>query len=227
MLGDNGCLTPSRKNKTLFDDNMLNWHNDILVNDEAKWQHTLPLLREKPPLLFMEHKSLDFRLLEIEQVDTLLSGTSKHIDDALGTIIPFATTYRGDSYAFYPKLIKNGNMPIILAYHSSNCAVVLAQNLNDFIFRFMLEASVELNMNVSDEEGFRTALFAMLNSHKKYLTQKRIDILTHVYNSSISEYHLKKLMIPYRYMGFISREKIDSILKTEISFDLLDEELIF
>ncbi|RZL33607.1 MAG: hypothetical protein EOP00_32685, partial [Pedobacter sp.] len=93
-------------------------------------------LKDKPTLLCY---AVDFEQLTINQIDNQLENKPDYWKEDL-RLIPFAQTGGGEWYAFYYDLAENENVPIVLLKRAMN-GVVLAKNLEDFIFRMILETA--------------------------------------------------------------------------------------
>ncbi len=112
-------------------------------------------------------------------------------------IFPFAQTGGGGWYGFCFSMKNDASLPIILMFHDSDYALVLADNFEDFIFYKMLMASFKID-DECDDETFKTELQRVLSTHKKYLKKEYIQVLEQLYAGSfakLSDCDLEKLYI--------------------------------
>ncbi len=216
--------------KTLNADGMLDWKLDITNQNRVKWMsEELPKLNSNPPLLWIagDRSGIDFEIMSSQEIIENLTEPPDYMDKSFG-FVPFGVTGAGDWYAFCYKLQKGDDIPIVLVYHDCDCVTVLAKNFEDFIFRFLLEASIEITNEYEDieinEQALKTPLQTMLQTHKKYLDKNKIEIVNSIYEKPLAKYTLSTIKHPYQYTGLMSYEELDDILLAEISFDELDAE---
>lgn len=137
-------------------------------------------------------------------------------------LIPFAQNGGGDWYCFYYNEQQEDDIPVIMIYHDNDTFVVLAKNLQDFIFRAILETASSFYMSTFSQKKLDKMLWdtrSMLNSHKKYMTEQQVAILEEIYSREPKE--LEEHVI----WGLISREDVIKIIKQEISFPLLEKKI--
>ena len=60
----------------------------------------------------------------------------------------------------------DASLPIVLMFHDSDYALVVADNLEDFIFYKMLMAAFKVD-DECDDETFKAELQRVLSTHKK------------------------------------------------------------
>jgi len=197
----------------LYNDKMLdggefgpNWH-------ATYWEK----FKINPPLLLFAN---DIELLEfnrkgngtsvIEHIETLRDPNHYIPIKSEFTFIPFASTGGGDLYVFQLDKQCGDDVPITLIPHDSDDATILAKNLQDFIFRMLLECAREIDENSRANDGdLKTNLFNMLRTHKPYLSKSQVAKVEEIYN---------------RDLGLISMDELSSTLRQEIGFDGLDKE---
>lgn len=212
--------------KQLFADKMLdcgeygpNWHSIYYEK-----------LSQNPPLLFWGN---DFELLEFprikKEINELRNPNDYRKIPSAFFFIPFAQTGAGDLYVFQFDKQQNGEIPVTLLYHDEENGVVLSKNLQDFIFRQLLETVAEIDeFSTIAEENFESNLSNILRTHKPYLTEKQFEIISEIYNRDLFEY---KYNVPngreYTAEGLISRNELSKILQQEIGFDKLDFEFVY
>lgn len=136
-------------------------------------------------------------------------------------LVPFAQNHGGDWYCFYYNEQQGDNVPVIMIYHDSNTIIVMSKNLQDFIFRAILETASDFyspSNSKEEREKYLSNARSMLNSHKKYLTEKQVKILEEIYSKEIKEYD-------GNIWGLIPMDEVVEIIKQEIDFPLLDKEI--
>lgn len=101
-------------------------------------------------------------------------------------IFPFAQTGAGDWYGFCFSMKSETSLPIVLMFHDSDNALLLADNLEDFIFYKMLMASFKIDEDCSNEI-FKTELQRVLSTHKKYLKKEYIKVLEQLYSNQSAD----------------------------------------
>lgn len=136
-------------------------------------------------------------------------------------LIPFAQNGGGDWYCFYYNEQQGDDIPVIMIYHDDNTFVVMAKNLQDFIFRAILETASSFYLPTFSQNKLDKLLWdtrSMLNSHKKYMTERQVTILEEIYLREPKE--LEGGVI----WGLISRKDVNDIIEKEIAFPLLNKE---
>lgn len=196
--------------RQLFNDKMLDWGQF-----SPTWFTTVyPVLRESPPLLLFAN---DFEIIDTENIYEE-SKAFKDTDDYRNTnpelnFIPFAKSGAGDLYCFYLNGKKGDDIPIVFVWHDSNSVEVKAKNLQDFIFRCMLEAVIDLDEDslVMDND-FKVNIGNLFKTHSKYLTDKQAAIIKNIYaRSSIGT-------------SLLIDDEAGKIINEEIYFEHLDME---
>jgi hypothetical protein len=180
--------------------------------------------KDNPLLLF---NAYDFELRSFEniiaEIEEIRDPENWRGFDPQYKFVPFAMTYGGCNYAFQFDRQNGDDVPVTLVPHDMDEATVLAKNLQDFIFRMLLEGGYCL------EEGygfwlkgrdFKTNLFNHLRTHKPYLTPNMVVILEEVYSREVKNH-------PNSEPGLISKSELEEIIQREIGFDGLDEEFTF
>lgn len=124
-------------------------------------------------------------------------------------IFPFAQTGGGDWYGFCFSMKSGTSLPIVLMSHDSDNALLLADNLEDFIFYKMLMASFKVD-DECDDETFKTELQRVLSTHKKYLNKGYVKVLERLYTGQITSF---------------SDDDIEEIYTKETGFTRFNEEL--
>lgn len=135
-------------------------------------------------------------------------------------LIPFAQNGGGDWYCFYYNEQQGDDVPVVIIYHDGDTADILAKNLQDFMFRQLLETASNYYMSADElrnQEKVVWDLRSMFNSHKKYLSEKQSVILAEIFAKGMKEYEEDT-------WGMITSDEAYDIIKQEINFPLLDEE---
>lgn len=147
-----------------------------------------PVLRKDPPLLLFAN---DFELMafdEIEEKITDFADPDYWMQIKAGLqFIPFAKNGAGDSYCFFLNEQKGEDIPIVLIWHDANRAVFKAKNLQDFIFRSMLEAVADIeeaDYGLLGPDNFREDLLHFFRTHRKYLSERQQEIIEQIYTTT-------------------------------------------
>jgi hypothetical protein len=211
--------------RRLSEAGMLDWGES-----SADWYQTIfPKLKENPPLLLFGY---DIEIWNDEQSISASIHEMSEEDDyrnihAGYRFVPFAKNGAGDLYAFQFDLENGDDVPVTFIPHDDEEAEILAKNFQDFIFRQLLEAVVEIDedsMFYEENEGdLKQNLLNQLKTHEPYLVPKHIDILNEIYQRDIFEYTYK---VPagntFETEGLITFDEMEEILKKEIAFDRLN-----
>jgi hypothetical protein len=150
-----------------------------------------PKLKVNPPLLLFGH---DFELLKfntiVEEIEAFRATADYRQTKSEYQFIPFGQNAGGDLYVFQFDIQNDDDVPITLVDDGACEATILAKNLQDFIFRQLLEVVSEIDEYsiIIEAVGSKTNAFNTLRTHSPYLTQRQIDKLTEVYNREIFEY---------------------------------------
>ncbi|WII38450.1 hypothetical protein [Paenibacillus thiaminolyticus] len=189
--------------KRLYDDGMLDWGEYGPNWHATYWEK----FKSNPPLLLFGD---DIELLELNQIVEKmeeLKDPEDYFDQQCGE-----------------------NVPVTLVPHDSESASILAKNLQDFIFRKLLECVAEIGEYSSAAEGgdLKTNLFNMLRTHKPYLNQRQAAKIEEIYNRDLFDY---KYNIPngneLSLSGLISLDELEEVLHQEIGFENLDKEFVY
>jgi hypothetical protein len=194
----------------LYADNMLNWGTF-----GPDWiTHQYPALQKHPPLLLFAN---DFEIMQLNDIaDQLLEFADPDywLDIKPGLrFIPFAQNGAGDWYCFYLNEQQHDDIPIVLLWHDANQAVYKARNLQDFIFRYMLEAVADLEearYGLLGEENFTEDLSNFSRTHTPYLSTTQSNIINERYTTTAISKPL------------ISEAQLQQVLETVIAFNNLN-----
>lgn len=142
----------------------------------ATWfTEIFPILQINPPFLLY---APDFVLINQERISEEIEAF-KDPDDFRQTnpkhqFIPFAATKAGDLYCFQLDEMIDEHIPITLVWHDMNYAEVLASNIQDFIFTFLLETLLESEEDSLIHQGdFSKNAALYLKNHLQYLTPEQ------------------------------------------------------
>lgn len=232
--------------RQMIADDFMNWGQ---INKD--WRETVyPTLKDKPPFLLYRYgiEPIDFdtlvtycKLLNQSLQDHLWSALSHHF-----LLVPFVLS-ESDCYCFiYPKdsipdpshnsynlwqylKLNQHDTAIAMIYHDDDVIMILAKNIQDFIFI----QSLEIVTYICDEALINNGdiyqkLTNYLNSHSPYLNKKHYDVLKEVYQRPIitpaqswtSKLLLQKPSPPY----IIIYQEVDELKRTYANFEFLDRE---
>lgn len=143
--------------------------------------------------------------------------------DRTHKLIPFAIDSAGAWYAFLFRQQKGGDVPVALVWDDCDEVVVLAKNLEDFIFLQMLEAAAVIYSDV-DLEQRRKELLDMVATHAPYLSSKYIELLNEVYGREFfSTFHQPSEHYSYTSWHLIGNEELKRLKKELLDFELMGE----
>lgn len=192
------------------------------------WYATVfPLLKENPTLLLFSNEFELTRIDDIpEEIETLTAP-----DDYRGIkreyrFIPFATTGAGDNYCFFLNKKVGDNIPIVLLWHDVDKIDFLAKNLQDFIFRMILNDMSDLNVDsqISDAE-FYEQLHKILKTHNQYLTTQQTGVLNEIVQRELIEYTVKYQRYTEDLRGLLNTEELQTIITTIIGYEDLNKSM--
>lgn len=208
--------------KQLYADRMLDWGSD----GNGWYTNVFPTLKENPPLLLFGSD------IEIWDPIVYRDGIREMVNHEVYDInpkyqmVPLAKNGAGDLYVFQFDMEINGEVPITFFGHDSH-AEILAKNLQDFMFRQLLESLTEIDeysMFYEDsEEKIKQNLHNQLKTHRKYLKAEQVEILEDIYQRDIFEYTYK---IPnggeFEAKGLLTFDDLEKLIKQEIAFEKLN-----
>lgn len=207
----------------LYDDKMLDWGTE----GNGWYTHVFPGLKENPPLLLFGND------IEIWDPVAYHGGIREIINHEIYDInpkyrmVPFAKNGAGDLYVFQLDMEANGEIPVTFFPHDDSEAEILAQNLQDFIFRQLLESLTEIDeysmFEGDSEEEIKKNLHNQLKTHRKYLTPGQIDILEDIYQRDIFEYTYKTPNgSEFEAKGLLTFDELEKLIQQEIAFEKLN-----
>lgn len=209
--------------KQLYTGKMLDWG----TNGNGWYTNVFPTLKENPPLLLFGND------IEIWDPITYHGGIGEIINHEVYDInpkyrmVPFAKNGAGDLYVFQFDLEINGEVPISFFPHDDCEAEILAKNLQDFIFRLLLESLTEIDeysmAHEDSEEEIEQNLHNQLKTHRKYLKPEQIEILENLYKRNIFEYTYKTPNgDEFKAEGLLTFDELEKLIKQEIAFEKLN-----
>lgn len=208
----------------LAEDGML----DIGEYHENWAEVILPTLEKNPPLLLY---SFDFEVLNPNQIlenieEFFITNDDFNIFDIRPdlTFIPFAQTGGGDFYCFFLNEQAGEDIPIVLLYHDQDEGIYLAKNLQDFIFKMLLQDMVIQEFCADyapDDERFIQKLTNIFKTHLCYLTASQQSVLNKVFAKGIQH----KMVGTEKHRGFLTNGEYLTLIHQYIAYDKLDQDL--
>jgi hypothetical protein len=164
--------------KKLEADGMLEYANAF---GHDWYKRIFPALKTQPPFLMFAN---NFELLSLRDIYDEQKESIDHTDWLEDfRMLPFAGDGSGDRYAFYLSSQHSPKWSIIHWWHDSDHCDILAHDLQDFIFRKMLEAAFDVDTEddlVADGD-LKQNLSHWFKTHQKYLKPKHSEILASIY----------------------------------------------
>jgi len=204
--------------KELYDSKMLSW-GELGQN----WiRNEYPILKKKPPFLLYAN---DFNIISFDSIEDKIQAFKDPEDyrqtDTKFNFIPFATNGAGDLYCFQFDNIQNDDVPVVLVWHDMNCVNVLSKNIQDFIFRSMLESLIDYDPKYSliSEGNLFNNLNNFLNTHKVFLTQHQRKIVQNWYGKIPYDKNNLNVLVSEK-----DTTKIENQILDEIKFVNLNSE---
>ncbi|MDR2236754.1 MAG: SMI1/KNR4 family protein [Chryseobacterium sp.] len=209
--------------RQLYDDQMLDWGPE----GNGWYTNVFPALKENPPLLLFGND------IEIWDPVAYHGGIREIINHEVYDInpkyrmVPFAKNGAGDLYVFQFDGEVNGEIPVTFFPHDDSEAEFLAKNLQDFIFRQLLESLTEMDeysmFEGDSEEEIRKNLHNQLRTHRRYLTLRQIEILEDIYQRDIFEYTYKTPNgSQFEAKGLLTFDELEKLINREIAFEKLN-----
>jgi hypothetical protein len=212
--------------KKLFKDGMLDWGKFGSNWHATYWEK----FKANPPLLlFADIEIPDFARI-VEQIDEIKDPTDYRKIKSEFQFIPFANINGCDLYVFQFDRQQGEDVPITLLPHDFERATILTKNLQDFIFRMMLESVlwVDDDPEMTRFDDLKLNLHNMLRTHKSYLTERQFAKVGEIFNRDLFEYKIK---YPNgreeSAKGLISEDELKEVLQQEIGVDSFDEEFVY
>ena len=179
--------------KKLESDNMLdyarNFGPDWYKNEFAKHKNSPPFLLFAQSFELMSTREVYLEMCAIR--DGEFWDSSNMLPDF--KMLPFAGDGSGDKYAFWlscpAKPAAIGDWLIIHWWHDDNKCTVLANNLQDFMFKSMLDCALEIDAknDLLADGDIKTNLQNWLTTHQKYLKPSQVTMLTDIYTRELQQ----------------------------------------
>lgn len=181
------------------------------------YQACFPALQAAPPALLyaQDYEPLEHgELLEAWQDLTAEDHYNPLRQDL--HLLPFARTGAGDNYCFWTNAPGFAEPPVLLVWHDDDRADLLAANFQDFLFRKMAEAVVELEETLLDEGSVSDNLQAWLGTHRAWLRPDQAAALEALYARSEAIDN-----------GGIPEDEVEALLDKVIGFARKDESMAY
>lgn len=133
-------------------------------------------------------------------------------------LLPFARTGAGDSYCFWTNAPGCDEPPVLLVWHDDDRADVLARNLQDFLFRKMVEAvaDYEAPYTLLSHGDLADNLQRWLGSHRAWLRDDQATALEALFARSAEIEQ-----------GEIDEDQAQALVQQLIGFERLDESFAY
>ncbi|WP_368865865.1 SMI1/KNR4 family protein [Stenotrophomonas maltophilia] len=133
-------------------------------------------------------------------------------------LLPFARTGAGDSYCFWTNAPGCHEPPVLLVWHDDDRADVLARNLQDFLFRKMVEAvaDYEAPYTLLSHGDLADNLQRWLGSHRAWLRDDQATALEALFARSAEIEQ-----------GEIDEDQAQALVQQLIGFERLDESFAY
>lgn len=179
----------------------------------------LPELQPVPPILLyaQDYEPLERgELLEAWQELTAEDHYNPLRQDL--QLLPFARTGAGDSYCFWTNAPGFDEPPVLLVWHDDDRADVLARNLQDFLFRKMVEAvaDYEAPYTLLSHGDLADNLQRWLGSHRAWLRDDQATALEALFARSAEIEQ-----------GEIDEDQAQALVQQLIGFERLDESFAY
>ncbi len=190
-------------------DNMLDWGRQ-----GADWYaEVYPKIRDKPPFLLFVG---EFNIIQKEDLLRETEKVARRVGDVF-KLIPFGRD--GSGNLFVMNYAADSVLDSIGIFNRDGSLIKLAKTFDDFIFRQLLGAVVQINPeDIEDVGEYDRDLFAMLESHKPYLSPGRFSILKSVYAKEIVEEDDE--------FGKVSIDEYYELLHKEIYFSEINKKVM-
>ena len=209
-------------------------YNDKMLEASKESRNTLEAdftkAKNNPTLLLFAQ---DFTLMNDQEIEdeskNLRNPDDYRSPDPKHQFIPFAWTKSGHCYAFCFEHKKGNDVPIVLVYNNMDEALFLAKNLQDFIFRYLLETVSDVADGMPVTQGdFYENISNLLRTHKKYLTDQQ-QVTVEIYYKKKLQTFTNQISPNYEQTrnGLISFHDLKTVLADEIGFEQLDQTFLY
>jgi hypothetical protein len=212
--------------KQLFEQNRLDWGEVC----SGWYENVYPSLKANPPFLLYGNRFeiLDFKRIE-EEIEAFSDPEDYRNTNPEHRFIPFGQDGSGDLYCFYYHQKFKDEVPIVYVCHDADEVRVLAKNLEDFIFRHLLDSVVDVFEETlgNEDDNFKENITNMLRTHSDLLTEKRQKIVAEIYSQAFFTYSYDVGKRFEKATGLLTYNELNEILKAEIGFEHLNEEFSY
>ncbi|MDX5517745.1 MULTISPECIES: SMI1/KNR4 family protein [Stenotrophomonas] len=170
-----------------------------------------PTLRARPPLL------LYAREFELIAPADIVGHAEQFTDEDSHVrlrerlqLLPFGSTGAGDYYCFWQDPSAPGEPRVVLLWHDDDRVDLLATNLQDFIFRMMVDAVADLDDCLLEEGDIADNLQRWLRSHRPYLRAAQVQALEELYAD------------PAIHAGGVGEDVATALIRRVIGFEGID-----
>ncbi|WP_375069335.1 SMI1/KNR4 family protein [Stenotrophomonas lactitubi] len=183
-----------------------------------RWfREVFPQVQAQPPVLLYasEYEPIEPNELRAAWEDLTAEDHYNPLREDL-KLLPFARTGAGDNYCFWTNAPGFAEPPVLLVWHDDDRADLVAANLQDFLFRKMAEAVVELEEDDSllSEGDIGANLQAWLSTHRGWLRGDQVAALEALF-----------ARVDDIAGGGISEEDVQALLKPLIGFERMDSRM--
>jgi len=170
-----------------------------------------PTLRARPPLLLYAREFELIAPADIVGHAEQFTDEDSHVRLREGLqLLPFGSTGAGDYYCFWPDPNAPAEPRVVLLWHDDDRVDVLAANLQDFIFRMMVDAVADLGDSLLEEGEVADNLQRWLESHRPYLRAAQVQALDALYAD------------PAIHAGGVGEDAAAALIQRSIGFDGID-----
>ncbi|MGG6345307.1 SMI1/KNR4 family protein [Stenotrophomonas indicatrix] len=184
------------------------WHRDVF-----------PQVQAQPPVLLYanEYEPIEASELRAAWEDLTAEDHYNPLREDL-KLLPFARTGAGDNYCFWTNAPGFAEPPVLLVWHDDDRADLVAANFQDFLFRKMAEAVVELEEDDSllSEGDLGANLQAWLSTHRGWLRGDQAAALETLF-----------ARVDDIAGGGISEEEVQELLRPLIGFEGMDSRMAY
>ncbi|WP_312236779.1 SMI1/KNR4 family protein [Stenotrophomonas sp.] len=165
-------------------------------------------LRARPPLLLYAREFELIAPADIVGHAEQFTDADSHVRLREGLqLLPFGSTGAGDYYCFWRDPTAPDEARVVLLWHDDDRVDLLANNLQDFIFRMMVDAVADLEGSLLEQGDVVDNLQHWLASHRPYLRAEQVQALHELYAS------------PAMHTGGVGEDAAAALIQRSIGFD--------
>ena len=194
-----------------------------------KWYETVyPKLKDNPPLFL--NTTEDFELLPTQDIEEEIIRITDPEDyrkiKPEFKFIPFGTSGAGDHYCFYLNEQVGDDIPIVLVWHDMNQVDYLAKNLQDYIFKILLnDMSGQLIQDLQDRDSddeVSSKIKNNLKTHLRYLPEQQVKNLEDIASRNFIDYEIEWNRNKNSHRGLLTDIEFNTIIASTIPFEKTD-----